>query len=100
MLSYNQTLVRKAACLARLAGFATIVSDSASTESSYLYIGRLNGRGFDTVTELRVSCHRKPGYGRGGWLDFGPYRGYDLRPRSRRNDMERVRRLIVFALGR
>lgn len=94
MLTYNQTLIRKAASLARRAGFATIVSDSVLTESSYLYIGRLNGRGFTTITELRVSGHRKPGYGRGGWLNFGPYRGYDLRPRNRRNDMDRVRQVI------
>lgn len=97
-LSKEQTVVRKAASIARLAGFEVIISDSNTTDSSYLYVGFLNRRGgFDTLCTLRVSDHRKPGFSRGGWIMNRNY--FDLRPRSRRYDMVRVRKFVDRALS-
>ena len=90
-LTYNQSLTRIAASLARRAGFATIISDSASTESSYLYVGRPSKHGgLDTLATLRVSDHCEPGHCRGGWIFKKSWHYFDLRPRSRRADRERI----------
>lgn len=95
MMRYTQTLVRKAASLARRRGWWTIVSDSNTTESAYVYLGFPSKKGgFTTHATMRVSCHRKPGWMRGGWI-MRAY--YDLRPRSRRADMERVERFLDLA---
>jgi hypothetical protein len=90
-MTYCQTMTRIAASLARRKGWAVLVSDSRSTESSYLYIGHPSRfGGFTTVGVLRVSNHRIPGYARGGW-----HKGrYDLRPRSRKADRARIDRFL------
>lgn len=99
MLSYNQLLIRKAASLARSAGFRVIVSDSYSTESSYLYIGQPSKYGgFTTFAQLRVSNHCMPGRRCGGWIKKANQSKtvikFDLRPRSRSYDRERVDNFI------
>lgn len=92
-MTYNETLIRKAASLARRAGFWVIISDSHTTGSSYLYVGRPSKEGgLTTLAKLRVSDHRRPGYFRGGWIGGGL--SFDLRPRSRRYDRERVDNFI------
>lgn len=94
-MTYTQTLVRKAASMARRSGWWVIVSDAETTESSYLYLGSPSPKGgFTTHASLRVSYHRKPGWLRGGWI-MRAY--YDLRPRSRRHDMERIVRFLALA---
>lgn len=95
-MDYNATLVRKAASLARRRGFRVVVNDSKTTESSYCLIGLPSRKcrdGIEIIAELRVSNHRLPGRGRGGWLRGG-YLKFDLRPRSRRNDFERVEKFV------
>lgn len=98
-LSYYQCLTRKTASLARLAGFDVFVSDSLTTLSSYCYIGYRNHRGgLKIISVLRASDHRQPGYFRGGWLSYGlsGKKSYDLRPRSKRVDRERLDKFIRY----
>jgi len=95
-MGYNNMLIRKAASLARQLGFRTVVSDSRTTESAYLHVGLPSRHGgFDTLGVLRVSDHPQPGYSNGGWhrCSFGVY--FDLRPRSRRYDRERVHTFLA-----
>lgn len=94
---YTQLLIRKAASLARRAGFTVDISDSKTTSSSYLRIGvpsKYTPKGLETLGMLRVSYHYKPGWRRGGWLKIGSDPYFDLRPRSKRYDMIRVEKLI------
>jgi hypothetical protein len=94
-MSDLETLARKAASVARRSGFLTIVSVSRSTESVYLYLGTYSRRGgFETFGTLRISCHRKPGWSRGGWLKVNGQPYFDLRPRSRRSDWERAVKFV------
>jgi hypothetical protein len=94
---YTQLLIRKAASLARRAGFTVDISDSKTTSSSYLRIGvpsKYTPKGLETLGMLRVSYHCKPGWRRGGWLKIGQGKYFDLRPRSKRYDIERVEHWI------
>ncbi len=94
---YTQLLIRKAASLARRAGFTVDISDSKSTYSSYLHIGypsKYTLKGMEVISTLRVSYHCKPGWRRGGWLKIGQGKYFDLRPRSKRYDIERVEHWI------
>ena len=94
-LDYHQTLIRKAASLARRAGFSVQVDDAKSSASCYLIIGRPSDKGgIDALLTLRVATHPKPGWRRGGWIMRGR-QYYDLRPRSRQADMDRVRKVIA-----
>jgi len=93
---YNGLLVRKAASMARRAGFCTVVDDAATTESSYLVVGLPSRHGgITTLGKLRVSDHRMPGFGRGGWLRLGGAPFFDLRPRGRRYDRQRVVKFLA-----
>jgi len=97
-MGYNNMLIRKAASLARRLGFRTIVSDSCTTESAYLHVGLPSRHGgFETLAILRVSNHPQPGYENGGWhhtaIGLGLY--FDLRPRSRCYDDERVNKFLL-----
>jgi len=101
-MTYHQTLIRKAASLARRRGFAVHVSDSRSSESSYLYIGRPSRQGgLKVLAQLRVSGHCRPGWARGGWLAIYSSGAlyFDLRPRSRSYDRQRVERFLDRACG-
>jgi hypothetical protein len=104
-LTRPQTLTRIAASLARRRGWSTLVSDSQSTESSYLYIGRVSSHGgLETVGVLRVSNHRPWYHGRAGWRKYSSdaYQ-YDMRPAGqgkRESTRARDRSVILRFLNR
>lgn len=59
--------IEEIARIARELGFHAMISDSNTTESSYVSIGvRSANGGFAQCLNVRVSGHRKPGF-RSGW---------------------------------
>ena len=95
-MTYNQTLVRKAASIARRAGFRTIVTHSKVTRSDYLFIGfpsRHSPKGFNPVAELQVTnYHAREGWHRLGITDRKD--AYELQPTTPNQDAKKVSEFI------
>lgn len=95
-LTPEQLVTRSGAAAAAYLGYDFVLSDSQTTNSSYLTVGRrLDTGGFETYMVLRASDHCRPGARRAGWLRLATSGGwlYDMRPGSR---VENARKLALF----